>query len=202
MTDDEDKSEEDIDAESERDALTQWISKSRAGDDKAQEAVFEFAYAKLKHIARKARGGWPQDGTLDTTSLVHEFFLKFSKSSGQGIESRGHFFHLAARMMRQIIINHAKHKMALKRGGDVPKLSMTDEMIVDVESPEDLLIVDQILTNLEAENESAANVFICKRYARLTNQETAQALDISVSTVKRHLAYANAYLTRQLLDQD
>ncbi len=178
--------------------LTKWIRRSKDGDREAEQAVYEFVYAKLKLIAKREHRSWPVDGTMDTTSLVHEFFLKFSKSSGGEIASRGHFFNLAGRMMRQILINHAKKKLALKRGGNAIVMELTDDMVVNVESPESLLIVDELLCQLEKEDEVAANAFICKWFARLTNKETAQALDVSLSTAKRKLARANVFLAEKM----
>ena len=184
-------------------ALTQWISDTNKGNKQAEEALFCFVYAKLKLIARRTRRGWPKTNNLDTTALVHEFFLKYSRAAGPDVTSREHFFNLAAKMMRQIVINHAKMKIAEKRGGrDASSVDLTDRMVIDVDSPESLVLVDQLLSSLEKQNELAANVFICKRYAKLANHEIAEALDVSVSTVKRYLTYANAYLTRHMSDGD
>lgn len=184
----------------EQEELTKWIRRSKNGDREAEQSVYKFVYAKLKVIAQRERRTWPKDATLDTTSLVHEFFLKFTKSARGHVDDRKHFFNLATRMMRQILINNSKKKQALKRGGDAVAVELRDEMIIDAKSPERLLLIDQFLTDLEREDELAANVFIGKWFASMTNEEIAEALEIGLSTVKRRLVKANEFVAKRMVD--
>ena len=182
--------------------LTELIHGSRRGDSEASRQLYNFVYDKLKSTARRNRRRWGFDAPLDTTSLVHEFFEKYSKANQLDCEDRQHFFNLAARMMHQILLNSASRKTAKKRGGTARPVDYSEEMLVDVRSPESLILVDQLMRQLAESSPAAARAFACRRFASMTNDETAEAMGVSVSTVKRQLEFANAWLKRAMLPDE
>lgn len=181
--------------------LTIWIRQSRDGDPAASDKVYAFAYERLKQLARHSLHGWGTDATLGPTSLVHEFFIKHTRASHVNVEDRRHFYNLAVRMMRQIMINSAKAKTAQKRGGDVRDVEFMDSMLIDVRSPESLLIVDELLASLEESMPEKAQVFMYRAFAQMTIDEISDALALSPSTVKRHYKFAKAFVMRRIGDE-
>ena len=184
------------------DDFTIWIQRSRDGDDNASRKIYEFAYDRLKQIARQSLSGWRADTTLDTTSLVHEFFIKHTRAENVEVEDRRHFYNLAACMMRQIMINSAKKKIAQKRGGELRDSEFVDGMLVDVRSPENLLVVDQLIESMEKSMPDVAEVFIYRTFARMTIKEISDAVGLSPSTVKRRVSFARAFVLRKMTRVD
>ena len=178
--------------------LTWLIKESGNGNSEASTQLYKFVYSRLINMARHSRYSWSQDSTLDTTSLVHEFFIKYTNSSDVSVNDRRHFFNLAATMMRQILINSAKKRTTLKRGGNAKDLEFSDYMLLDVKSPENILIVDELLTRLEDIKPVVAKVFAYRYYAKMTIDEIAELIEVSPATVKRHLELAKAWLKRKM----
>ncbi|MFK7888917.1 MAG: sigma-70 family RNA polymerase sigma factor [Gammaproteobacteria bacterium] len=179
--------------------LTQWLRDSRDGEAHIAPEIHDFVCDRLNMIARHVRKGWPRDATMDTHSLVQEFFLRYLKAKNIYVADRRHFFNLAATMMRQIFINSARNKSTEKRGGGVPDLELEDYMLMDLRSPESVLLVDQLLDELEKQRPLAARAFIHRHYAQLKIGEIAEALETSESSVKRHLKFANGFLMRHVM---
>ncbi len=154
------------------------------------------AYEKLKKIARYYMSGERANHTLCPTALVNEAYLKFHQSSPS--TSRTNFLSLAARNMRQILVNHALARNALKRGGGGPSLLQFDDQVGH--QPElDILALDDALKKLEGVDEIKARIIELRYFSGLTNEEVAEVLDISVATVKRRWTAARAWLYRELM---
>ena len=179
--------------------ITQLLHAAGAGDEEAMEQVFASVYPRLRQIARSRRRGQRRDATLDTTALVHEAYLKISRHPTDRFQDRGHFFALAAKAMRQILINAAEKRHAAKRGGKLPDATLGDHPSApDVD--EELIALDRALERLAAMSERQGQVVECMFFAGLTIEETAEALDISPATVKRDWTTARAWLMRELRD--
>jgi len=168
------------------------------GDPGAMDEVFESVYPRLRQIARKRRREWQGNPTLNTTAIIHEAYLKLANRPGSAYEDRGHFFAVAARAMRQVLINYAERKHAAKRGGGLSEVTLTDRDAVADEAVDDLLSLDQALTRLEAMSNRQARVVECLFFAGLGIAETSEALEISPATVKRDWTSARAWLYREM----
>lgn len=166
--------------------------------DGAMDDVFASVYPRLRRLARSRRRAWQGDHTLGTTALIHEAYLKVSSSSAPRYESRGHFFAVAARAMRQVLINYAEKKSAQKRGGGAAHVTLHERDMVADHALDEILTLDDALRKLEVLNARQARVVECLFFAGFTVEETAEALDTSPATVKRDWSAARAWLYRAM----
>lgn len=178
--------------------ITQHLLAWREGDGKAMEHLVPLAYPELKRLARRQLARGRPGETLNTTGLVHEAYLKLVDQTRAEIRDRRHFFRLAARVMRQIVVDHARGKARLKRGGGRPPLPLNGKQISVEEHAEAVLAVDQALERLESLEQRLVRVVECRFFAGLTLRETADSLDVSTSTVERDWSRARAWLKRAL----
>ncbi len=168
-------------------------------DTEASDAVLNLVYDELHRQAhrylRRERAGH----TLQTTALVNEVYLKLVKQEHIAWESRSHFFGIAARLMRQVLIDYARTKHRAKRGGVKDKLPMENALTVGVgETDFDLLALDEALTRLAVKEEHLARIVELRFFSGLSVEDTAEVLRISDSTVKRDWQMAKAWLHREL----
>jgi RNA polymerase sigma factor (TIGR02999 family) len=182
------------------DDVASLIEAANGGDATALQALFAYVYGELKTLARKqlANSNTP---TLNTTALVHEAYLKLSHPEGRNLHGRVHFFALAAKAMRQIVMDHVRARMAGKRGGD-------DFDFVDLEaafdvadgklSPDDLLVVDRALSQLEQDEPELADLVELRFFGGLALPEIALLRDVSERTLSRDWRRAKAQLYVQL----
>ena len=188
-----------------RESVTQLLSALRGGDQQALNALFPLVYDELYVIAQHKRKNWHGDYTLNTTALVHEAYLKLAGQNQPDWTSRAHFLAVAAKAMRNIMVDYAKQRQAQKRGGHVKKLSF-DELrtafkdgIALPETRIDTMIsLDDALKQLERINERQSRIVECRFFGGMTVEETAQALGISKATVKRGWSVAQAWLFRTM----
>lgn len=181
----------------ENEDITQLLLAAGDGDPRAMDEVFASVYPRLRQIARSRRRSWHGDETLNTTAIIHEAYLKISDSPGQ-YRNRAHFFAVAARAMRQVLINYAEKKAAAKRGGGRSDVTLSDSDAIADEAVEDLLSLDEALRRLERMSGRQGQVVECLFFAGFSISETAEALDISPATVKRDWTTARAWLYREL----
>ena len=174
--------------------LLQW----RGGQEEALDELFPHVYDELKHIAdlhlRKER----DDHTFNSTDLVHEVYLKLVEIRKIQWQDRAHFYAVAARAMRRILISYARKHNAQKRGGNKTVLSLDDALVVSPDRVEELIHLDDALRQLAVLNDRLAEVVELRFFGGLTIEETAEALDVSPSTVKRDWSKAKAWLYREL----
>lgn len=169
----------------------------QAGDPAAEAALFQTVYDELHRLARVVRrNGAP--ATLNTTALLHEAYLHLSPVAQLDIESKRHFFRIAARAMRQVIARSFRHRGAQKRGGNAPTVSFSEHMAGGRVHIENLITIEYALSRLESMSERQARIVECKFYAGLTIAETAAVLGISTATVKRDWRTARAWLSMHL----
>ncbi len=167
-------------------------------DDPGFEALFGRVYGELKRLAHSLRGGRGGE-TLNTTSLVHEAYLKLSSAHTLEIRSRAHFFAVAARAMRQILVDAARARMAQKRGGgQTPWVTFDESVHLNPMRPSQLIALDEALARLEASDPRRAQVVEQRLFAGLTSEETAQLLGVSKPTVDRDWRAARAWLAVEL----
>lgn len=197
--------------------VTQILQAIEQGDDRAAKELLRVVYDELHRIAASKLARESPGHTLQTTALVHETYLRLlgntaddtlrgesedTDPSSTGWQSRGHFFAAAAEAMRRILIDNARRKKRLKRGGDRERLQL-EQIELAASSPSvDLIALDEALVRLEAEDETKARVVKLRYFAGLTIEQTAAALGVSEPTVKRHWYYARAWLRREIAKGD
>jgi RNA polymerase sigma factor (TIGR02999 family) len=182
--------------------ITRLLQELRAGDASALDRLLPLVYDELRQIAHRQRRVQPGSGTIDTTALVHEAYLKLVGHSAGDSASRAHFFAIAARAMRQILIDQARKHGTLKRGGMWKRVTL-DDGVAAVEQQADLLLaLDDALARLAQFNERLSRIVECRFFGGLTEQETATALDLSERTVRRDWLKARLWLYGELVEEN
>lgn len=171
----------------------------REGETGAFDRLVPMVYDELRRIAhghlRRQRPG----GTLDTTGLVHEAYLKLAEQTALDVRDRGHFLAISARAMRQVLIDFARARTAGKRGGpQAQRVTLEDDLAAVESQAERLLDVDRALERLRAHSERLARVVECRYFAGFSEEETAEALGASLRTAQREWLRARAWLQREL----
>ena len=182
-----------------RDRITRLLQGATAGDREALDALLPAVYEELRGLARSHMGRERIGHTLGATALVHEAYLKLVDQDRIEWRDRGHFFGVASTAMRRILVNHALARRAEKRGGDADRvpLELAPE-IAGPSRPEEILALDEALRRLEGTDERAARVIECRFFGGLGIEETAEALGVSPTTVKRDWVLAKTWLKREL----
>jgi len=178
--------------------ITQLLQLASGGDEHANDALFSSVYQELRKIARAQRRRWRGNETLNTTVLIHEAYLKLAGGKIADYRSRSHFFATASKAMRQILMNYAEKASAAKRGGNAVRVTLSGHMPVADDTLDDLLAINQLLTQLEKTNGRHSRLFECRVFGGMTNEETAAALDVSTATVKRDWALLSAWVYREM----
>ena len=168
------------------------LHRASEGDREAWSRLVELVYPDLKRLARSAIGG-RQRHTLDTTALVHECYLRLSRAAGTPRDT-GHLMALAARIMRQLLIDHARERLADKRGGGAGTVSLDGVDAAGEEAFENLVEIDRALSQLASESPRQAQVFECRYFGGLNDEQTASALGISPRTAHRDWDAGRAWL--------
>lgn len=179
--------------------ITQLLAAWGAGDQGAFENLFPLLYPILNRLAHSQLRGERPGHTLQTTALVNEAFIEFAGQHRVQFETRGHFLAVAAFIMRRILTEYARSRGALKRGGGKSEAVQLDTAAVDSDAGlAELSAVDTALVDLEKVDARAAKVVVLRYYGGLSHEETADALGLSVITVKREWAAAKAWLKQEL----
>lgn len=176
------------------------LSAIREGDARAANELLPLVYDELRRIAARRMNTERQGHTLQPTALVHEAFLRLVGSENEQLwNNREHFFAAAAESMRRILIENARKKQRVKRGGNWTRQELDPEVApIDPENLNELLALDEALAKLGEEDPALARLVSLRYFTGLTNQETAEILGISERTAKRHWAYARAWLQREM----
>lgn len=181
-----------------RGTVTRLLHEWQHGDEGVADRLMPLIYDELLGLARSYLRSERSDHTLEPAALVHEVFLRLVEQHSVTWQSRAHFFGIAARQMRRILVDHARRQHAVKRGGGQARVTLDDDAQVADDPTLDLLAVDEALTRLAALDERQARVVELRYFAGLEIQETAEALGISPATVKREWQVAKAWLAREL----
>ena len=178
--------------------LTELLLSWGRGDDLAQQKLVPLVYEELRKVAHRYMR-WERPGhTLQTTALVHETYLRLLESRRVRWRNRSHFMAVSAQLMRRILVDFARSKRALKRGGDSPRVTL-DEGVHQAATPAlDFEALDDALTALSAFDARKARVVELRFFGGLSSEETARALEVSADTVRRDWKIARAWLLREL----
>ena len=166
------------------------------GDSKAAEELLPLVYDELRFLAAQKMAQELPGQTLQATALVHEAYIRLVGSEIQGWNSRTHFFYAAAEAMRRILIDNARRKKSLKRGGAFNKIEFEDTITTKNKTlkKEELLALDEALNKLESIDKTKAELVKLRFFAGLTIEQAASFLDISHSTAERYWDYARSWL--------
>lgn len=178
--------------------VTELLADWSEGDQEALNKLIPLVYDELHKLASRYLRRERPDHTLQTTAVVHEAYLKLVNQRDANFENRLHFFAVAAQIMRRILVDYARRHHASKRGGDLYKLSLDEALVTSEEKGADLLALDEALERLAAIDERQSRVVELRVFAGLTLEETAQALNISPSTVRREWSMAKAWLHKEI----
>jgi RNA polymerase sigma factor (TIGR02999 family) len=179
--------------------VTQLLAALAGGDRAALDRLFSLVYDELKRLAsaQLAMGG-AKEATLSTTVLVHEAYVRFVRSAELAVNDRNHFYSLAARAMRQILVDHARRRLAQRRGGQAQVLPLEDwDQPVEVDL-ERVMGIDAALERLAALDQRLAQIVEWRVFAGLTLEEIATVSELSTATLKRDWRKARAFLHREL----
>ena len=185
-------------SETQTSEITQILQDWNSGSEAAKEQLLPFVYEELKRQARYLMAGERTNHTLQPTALVHEAFLKLSEQTGIEWRDRSHFYGFASRIMRQILVDHARLHAAAKRGSHPIHFSLDDVQIPVEERAEAILILNEVLERLEKFDEQQAKVVEMRFFGGMTNAEIAENLNIAERTVGREWQAARLWLYREL----
>ncbi len=177
--------------------ITALLARVTAGEDEALEDLMPLVYLELKGIARRQLSQL-KNSPLNTTGLVNEVYCKIAGKSKIAASSRRHFFAIAAKAMRQLLVDHLRARSAAKRGDGVPPLSLDENRVAASDQNELWLNVDAALRTMEQHDPRLVQVLECHTFAGYTFEETAEALGVSLRTVQRDWLRAKAWLTESL----
>ena len=180
--------------------ITRLLIEWRHGREAARDALLPLVYDELRRIASRQMARERDGHTLQPTALVHEAWMRLANAA-LDVNDRAHFLAIAARLMRQILVQHARAVNAEKRGAGVPRLELKDDLdVADTAAPFDcdLLALDDALVKLAARDQRKNDIVELKYFGGLTDKEIAEALGIAVVTVRRDLKVAHAFLHWQI----
>jgi RNA polymerase sigma factor (TIGR02999 family) len=183
--------------------VTRILSAIERGDAGAADKLLPLVYDELRTLAARRLRQEKPGQTLQATALVHEAYLRLVDTQGAGAwNSRGHFFAAAAEAMRRILVNRARDKRRLKRGGDRERIELEDVAIADESGGPDILALDEALDGLAREEPVCAELVKLGFFAGLTQEEAAQALGVTRRTANRYWEFARAWLRQSLGEDD
>lgn len=180
------------------DTITQILINWRNGDPEAINQLMPLVYDELRRLARGYLRKQPYHETLQPTVLVHETYMRMVNQHEVSWESRAQFFGMAATLMRRILVDHTREKMAAKRGGGEMRLSLSQADRFSPKTDVNLIALDDALKELEELNPQHARIVELRYFGGLTIDETAEVLGISHATVERGWSLARAWLRRQI----
>ncbi len=179
--------------------VTQILNAIENGDNRASDDLLPLVYAELRKLAAQRLADQPPGQTLQATALVHEAYIQLvDNKESRTWDSRGHFFASAASAMRNLLVDNARRKNSLKRGGNRKRVAVELAEIGTPKDGEELLALDEALKELAEKDARAAKLVSLRFFAGLTMDEAAKALDVSRATAKRDWAYARAWLNSRL----
>jgi RNA polymerase sigma factor (TIGR02999 family) len=168
------------------------------GDEYALEQLMPLVYGELRRMARNHMRGQPSGHTFQTTDLIHETYLKIAGGDQRNWQSRNHFFGVAAKAMRHILVDYARSKKNQKRGGWQERVTLAENMRVTNQSSDEIVALDEALNRLAALDDRKVRVVEMKFFGGLNVSEIAGVLKVSPETVKRDWSFAQTWLLREL----
>lgn len=180
--------------------VTRIINAIQQGDGHASEELLPLVYEELRLLAAQKMSQEKPGQTLQATALVHEAYIRLMGSGEQGWDNKGHFFAAAAEAMRRILVDNARQKKTVKRGYGKHKINFETLELPYESPPEDLIILDEALTHLANEDPAVADLVKLRYFAGMTTNQIANSQGVSSRTIFNQLAYARAWLRRELSD--
>ena len=174
--------------------LLEW----RGGNDQAVQALVPLVHDQLRQLARRQRAGERPGHVLQATALVNEAYLRLVDIRRIRWQDRAHFFAMAARVMRRVLVDHARAQKNQKRGGALQRITFDQDLPVSTGTPDDLIAIDEALQALAVDYERKARVVELRFFGGLSVEETAEALNLSPETVMRDWKFARSWLLRRL----
>ena len=178
--------------------VTQMLIAAAEGDSEAAADLLPLVYGELRRLAEARMTAVPPGQTLQATALVHEAYLRLVGTDDPGWQSRGHFFFAAARAIHDILVEQARRKARLKRGGDRRRVPGSDLQVAVAAPSEDMLALSECLERLEREDPTQHQLVMLRFFAGLTAEQTAEVMGISRSTLQREWRFVRAQLRRDL----
>lgn len=184
--------------EPEEEDITELLHRFQTGDVEARNDLVEAVYTELRGIAARHMSRERGQHTLQPTALVNEAYLKLAGMKNAAWQDRSHFFAVAARVMRQILVDHARQRLAGKRGGGIVVLPLNEALAMSPGEPQQMLEVDEALTRLSIEDAQVGKVVELRFFGGLSVEETAQVLNVPKRTVEREWTFGRAWLRTEL----
>jgi RNA polymerase sigma factor (TIGR02999 family) len=182
--------------------VTQILNSIEQGDSSAAEQLLPLVYEELRKLAASKMAQEKPGQTLQATALVHEAYLRLvDVEKAQHWDSRRHFFAAAAEAMRRILVENARQKMGVKRGGGLVREELDDLVLVLPEPDQDLHELDEALSRLKEVDDEAAEIVNLRYFAGLTSKQAAEVLGVSPRTADRLWGYARAWLSKEMRNQ-
>ena len=179
-------------------AVTTLLQRWSAGDERARDQLIPLVYDRLRQLAHRRLQSAPAERSLNTTGLVHEAYLRLADAPRLSLPDRAHFLALASQVMRNLLVDRARARMAAKRGGGKDVLELQEELWISDEHGETITELDEALTRLKALSPRQSQLLEHRYFGGLSLDETAAALGVSLATVKRELRSARAWLALEL----
>jgi RNA polymerase sigma factor (TIGR02999 family) len=178
--------------------ITRLLTAIKGGNRQAQSELIPLVYDELRRLARRYMRTERPEHTLQPTALVHEAYLKLVDEPSIDWQGRAHFFAVAARLMRRILVDHARAHRAVKRGGIEPKIVLEEDLVFAEEKADQLVELDGALDQLAEQDPRQAQIVEMRFFGGLSVEETAEVLEISPRTVKRDWTVARAWLYEEI----
>lgn len=178
--------------------ITQILQKWSEGDENSLDALIPLVYNELHRLAHRALAKNSGNNTVQTTALVHEAYLRLVNVKQVDWQDRVHFFAVSANLMRNILVDFARNRLSQKRGGDATHVELDEGLNFSLGKSQDLVALDDVLTELAKLNERHSRVVELKFFGGLTEDEISEVLKISPATVRRDWKVARAWLYREL----
>ncbi|HMS44092.1 MAG TPA: sigma-70 family RNA polymerase sigma factor [Pyrinomonadaceae bacterium] len=182
--------------------VTELLEAWSGGDGEALAELMPLVYDELRRMAKRYMHSQPSGHTLQTTALIHEAYLKLNEGREKRFENRTHFFAVAARAMRHILVDHARSRQTEKRGGGAAQIvSLENVAVIATEQASEVIALNDALENLFAQDERKGKVVELRYFGGLSIEETAEVLQVSPLTVNRDWRFAKTWLLRELSNQ-
>ncbi len=178
--------------------FTRILEAIQHGNTRAAEDLLPLVYEELRRIAGHKMAGEAPGHTLQATALVHEAWLRLTGPNEQNWENRAHFFSAAAEAMRRILVEHARRKRSIKRGGGAHKTELDESSLILAAPPDELLAVHEALNNLAQQDPQAAELVKLRYFVGMTMEEAASAMDLPKRTAESVWTYARVWLSREI----
>jgi len=179
-------------------SITVMLRRWSTGDSSALDQLTPLVYAELHGLADAYMRGESHAPTLQPTALIHEAYIRLIDQGVPDWNSRSHFFRFSAHLMRQVLVDHARTRGAAKRGAGIQQVALSDVHAAQPERSIDLILLDQVLDRLSAFDERRARAIEMRYFGGLNEAEIAEALGISIATVRRDLRLAEAWLAKEM----